>query len=547
MNAFLQSLRNLGPLRLAAMVAVGVGMIGFIIFVTARMSTPQMELLYGELDSADSAHVISKLESLKIPYELRANGTQVLVPSDQVGKMRVQLAEQSLPSNGVSVGYEIFDKSDPLGSTSFMQNLNLVRALEGELGRTIRSIANVKSARVHLVMPRRETFSREVQDPSASIVLKMTGGQRLNKQQVSAIQHMVAAAVPKLKPQRISIVDDRGTLLSRGFEDGRELMNLNTEEMRLAYEQRVARQVEDLLERTVGAGKVRAEVRADIDFDRVVVNEEKYDPDSQVVRSTRTISEDIQGQDSESLPVSVGQNLPDANATTAGATRTSNKEKRNDELVNFEISKKITSQTRETGMVKRLSVAVLVDGVYSGEFPNRTYEGRKQEEMEQIATLVRSAIGYDSKRGDAVEVVNMRFAGADEEPPVKPVTYFLGLEKADLMRIAEILVLSVVAILVILLVVRPLVTRAFESVPAAAGEAGRRLLAEPGAAPALAGPAPAPGVPTEEEMESLDELIDIDKVEGRVKMSSIRKIGEIVEKHPEEALSILRNWMYQES
>lgn len=547
MNAFLQSLRNLGPLRLAAMVAVGVGMIGFIIFVTARMSTPQMELLYGELDSADSAHVISKLESLKIPYELRANGTQVLVPSDQVGKMRVQLAEQSLPSNGVSVGYEIFDKSDPLGSTSFMQNLNLVRALEGELGRTIRSIANVKSARVHLVMPRRETFSREVQDPSASIVLKMTGGQRLNKQQVSAIQHMVAAAVPKLKPQRISIVDDRGTLLSRGFEDGRELMNLNTEEMRLAYEQRVARQVEDLLERTVGAGKVRAEVRADIDFDRVVVNEEKYDPDSQVVRSTRTISEDIQGQDSESLPVSVGQNLPDANATTSGATRTSNKEKRNDELVNFEISKKITSQTRETGMVKRLSVAVLVDGVYTGEFPNRTYEGRKQEEMEQIATLVRSAIGYDSKRGDAVEVVNMRFAGADEEPPVKPVTYFLGLEKADLMRIAEILVLSVVAILVILLVVRPLVTRAFESVPAAAGEAGRRLLAELGAAPALAGPAPAPGVPTEEEMESLDELIDIDKVEGRVKMSSIRKIGEIVEKHPEEVLSILRNWMYQES
>jgi flagellar M-ring protein FliF len=288
-------------------------------------------------------------------------------------------------------------------------------------------------------------------------------------------------------------------------------------------------------------------VRADIDFDRVVVNEEKYDPDSQVVRSTRTISEDVQGQDSESLPVSVGQNLPDANATTAGATRTSNKEKRNDELVNFEISKKITSQTRETGAVRRLSVAVLVDGVYTGDFPNRTYEPRKQEDMEQLATLVRSAIGYDTRRGDAVEVVNMRFAGAEDEPPVKPVTYFLGLEKADLMRIAEILVLSVVAILVILLVVRPLVTRAFESVPAAAGEAGRRLLAEPGGAPALAGPAPAPGVPTEEEMESLDELIDIDKVEGRVKMSSIRKIGEIVEKHPEEALSILRNWMFQES
>ncbi len=547
MNAFLQSLKNLGPMRIAAMVAVAVGMIGFIIFVAARVSTPQLELLYGDIEQVDSGRLIQKLESLKVPYEIRGNGQQIFVPSDQVGKLRLQLAEQALPSSNVSVGYEIFDKQDPLGSTSFMQNLNLVRALEGELSRTIRQVQGVKSARVHLVMPRREVFSRDSQEPSASIALRMSGG-RLNKQQVSAIQHLVAAAVPKLQPSRISIVDDRGTLLSRGFESDKEMMSVTAEEMRLGYEQRLARQIEDLLEKTVGAGKVRTEIRADMDFDRLIVNEEKFDPDSQVVRSTRTITEALQGQDSESLPVSVGQNLPDANAATSGATKTSNKENRNDELVNYEISKKVINQVRETGVVKRLSVAVLIDGFYTGETGNRTYNPRKQEEIEQLATLVRSAIGYDSKRGDAVEVINMRFAGAEEPEPEKPITFLFGLEKSDLMKMAEILVLSVVAILVILLVVRPLVTRAFESMPAA-GEAGRRLL-EPGGAPALAGPGMpqmAPGVPMDEEMESLDELIDIDKVEGRVKASSIKKIGEIIEKHPEEALAILRTWMYQET
>ncbi|TAN52078.1 MAG: flagellar M-ring protein FliF, partial [Rhodospirillales bacterium] len=364
----------------------------------------------------------------------------------------------------------------------------------------------------------------------------------------SAIQHLVAAAVPRLQPSKISIVDDKGTLLSRGFEDGQAAMNRNAEEMRISYEQRMARQIEDLLEKTVGFGKVRAEVRADIDFDRVTVNEEKFDPETQVVRSTRTISEDIAAQDQESLPVTVGQNLPDTAANQSGATRTQNKEARNDELVNYEISKKVINQVRETGLVKRLSVAVLVDGVYNGTGEQRAYETRKQEEMDQIATLVRSAIGYDDKRGDKVDVVNMRFTEGEAEPE-KGLDLVFGFEQAQIMRMAEILVLSVVAILVILLVVRPLVTRAFETTSAAAGEAGRKLLAEPGMAPALAGPGmpPAPGVPMEEEVESLDELIDIDKVEGRVKASSIKKIGEIIEKHPEEALSIIRNWMYQEA
>jgi flagellar M-ring protein FliF len=546
MNAVVQSMRSLGAGKIAAMVGVAVAMIAFFIYLTSRLATPQMELLYGELDPTDTKQVVTKLDQMKVPYDIRANGTQVFVTADQVAKMRVMLAEQSLPSGGGGVvGYEIFDKGDALGSTSFMQNVNLIRATEGELARTIRAIAGVKAARVHLVLPKREAFTRDMQEPSASIFLKMGSG-RLSKQQVQAIQHVVAAAVPKLKPARISIADDKGTLLARGFEDGTTGTGTTAEEMRQGTQQRLTSAVNDLLERLVGPGKVRTEVMVEMDFDRVTTSEERYDPEGQVVRSTRTIGEGSLRTDSDAPPTTVGQNLPDAGLGVNGG-RSSAKDNRTDELVNYEISKKVVSQVREGGVVKRLSVAVLLDGSYEGDA--KAYKPRSQEELNQFATLVRSAVGFDAKRGDTVEVVNIRFHDMAEVTEKPAEAFLFGLEKAEVMRIAEILVLSVVAILVILLVVRPLVTRAFETIPAG-GEAGRRLLGDQtrGMTPALAAP-PVPSTPgmSQEEMDAFEELIDIDKVEGRVKASSIRKIGEIIDKHPEEALSIIRTWMYQES
>ena len=543
MNGFFQSLKNLGPGRLAAMIGVAVLMIGIFIYMTTKMASSPMELLYGDLEGPDARQIMQKLDAAKIHYDVKNNGAQIFVPSDQVGKLRVQLAEVSMPSGGASVGYEIFDKGDPLGATNFMQNLNLVRALEGELSKTVKSISGVKNARVHLVMPKREMFTRELQEPTASIVLKMSGSQRLNKQQVLAVQHIVSGAVPRMKPQNISIVDEKGTLLSRGGEDSKALMTASIEEMKIAQEQRMVRSLEEMIERSVGPGKVRAEVAIEMDFDRMVVNEERFDPDSQVVRSTRTIGENNQSSEAEPSSVSVGQNLPDAGASSSGG-RASTKENRTDELVNYEINRKVINQTRETGVTKRLSVAILVDGTYEGDPGSRIYKPRKQEELDQMATLVRSAIGFDGKRGDNVEVVNMPFALSEEELVKPPQPFLFGMEKADVLRMAEVIVLSVVAILVILLVVRPLVTRAFESMPTT-DATGRRLFGEQ-PAPQLA-PPPVPSVPVIEEIDTIDELIDIDKVEGRVKASSIKKIGEIVDKHPEEALSIIRNWMYQEN
>ena len=520
--------------------AIMLGMIGFFIFLTTRLATPSMVLLYGDLNADDSSRITSQLSSQNVPFELLQGGSQIMVPSDRALKLRLGLASQGIPSGG-SLGYELFDDQQTIGTTSFVQNINLVRALEGELARTIQTISSIRSARVHLVLPRRELFSREKHQASASITLRMGDGS-LEKDQIAGIQHLVAAAVPGLVPARVSIISSsNGKLLAGGFEeDSASFMAGKSQEQRRNFERRLSRTIESLLEKTVGFGKVRAEVKADMDFDRISTTDEKFDPDGQVIRSNQSIEETNQTRDTEGTqPVTVGTNLPDPNVGSGENASSSGAQSRIEETVNFEVSKKIINHVREVGIINRLSVAVLIDGVRGIEDNEPTYQPRSEAEMELLATLVRGAIGFNADRGDTVEVINMEFADVVVEGI--ELELFFGLDKNDLLRMAEVLVLSIVAILVILLVVRPLVSRAFESIPSAAA-AGERLLTD------QAGALTAPGIPSEVTVgeERFEELIDIDRVEGRVKASSVNKVGGLVEKHPEEALSILRSWMYQE-
>ena len=538
METLIHALRNLGPVRMAIMGAIMLGMIGFFIFLATRL-TPSMVLLYGDLNADDSSRITSQLSSQNVPFELLQGGSQIMVPSDRALKLRLSLASQGIPSGG-SLGYELFDDQQTIGTTSFVQNINLVRALEGELARTIQTISSIRSARVHLVLPRRELFSREKHQASASITLRMGDG-LLEKDQIAGIQHLVAAAVPGLVPARVSIISSsNGKLLAGGFEeDSASFMAGKSQEQRRNFERRLSRTIESLLEKTVGFGKVRAEVKADMDFDRISTTDEKFDPDGQVIRSNQSIEETNQTRDTEGTqPVTVGTNLPDPNVGSGENASSSGAQSRIEETVNFEVSKKIINHVREVGIINRLSVAVLIDGVRGIEDNEPTYQPRSEAEMELLATLVRGAIGFNADRGDTVEVINMEFADVVVEGI--ELELFFGLDKNDLLRMAEVLVLSIVAILVILLVVRPLVSRAFESIPSAA--AGERLLTD------QAGALTVPGIPSEATVgeERFEELIDIDRVEGRVKASSVNKVGGLVEKHPEEALSILRSWMYQE-
>ncbi|KAF0224934.1 MAG: flagellar M-ring protein [Rhodospirillaceae bacterium] len=540
-------------MRLAAIAGVGVSILGFFIYLMSRVAAPQMELLYGELEMGDSKAIVEKLAADKVPFEVRKDGTEVWVPKDRKNELRVRMAEQAMPSVGRVAGYELFDKQDALSSTSFQQNINYVRALEGELSRTIRAIDKVKVARVHLVLPKREAFAREANEPSASVILKMQGAARLDKAQVTAIQHLIAAAVPKMKPNRISIVDDKGTLLAKGYDNDQEVASENAEALKMSTENRLARTVESMLERSLGPGRVRAEVSVEMDLSRAVTTEETYDPESQVVRSQVTVNENEENQDGDTPNVSVTNNLPDPNASAASGNKSSSKAAKTQETVNYEISKKVKNTVREMGEVRRITAAVLVDGVYDvAADGKKTYRDRSPEETAKLEELVRNAIGFDRSRQDQVKVVSMQFAGGEEQYAAEePGEFIFGMRRDFVEKIASNLGLSIVAILFLLLVLRPLIGRAIESMQGQVGPDGRRLLTADGSGvPQLAGPGapavPAPALGGEEEVIA-DELIDIDKVEGRVKASSIRKIGEIVDKHPEEALSIIRNWLYQEA
>lgn len=550
MDTLLQAIRNIGAVRLVIMGGLMAGLVGFFIYMLTRFTTPGYTQLFTNLDLKDSARIVQQLEAQNIPFELKQGGATITVPGDRVARARMTMAAQGLPSGG-GTGYELFDKADTLGATNFMQNVNLVRAMEGEMSRTIQTITGVRLARVHLVLPRRELFSRDAQKPSASVVLQMQGSRRLDTEQIGAIQHLVASAVPGLVPSRISIVDDKGSLLARGFEDESSptAIAAKVEQRRRAFEMQLGRTVEELLERTVGPGKVRAEVSAEMDYDRITTQEEKYDPDGQVVRSTQTISQSASSRDAQGeQAVTVAGNLPDAGAAGAEGQSSQTSDNRSEETVNYEISKRIVNHVKEAGTVRRLSVAVLVDGLYdkarNGDKP--AYVPRSKEDLDLIAALVRGAIGYSETRGDRVDIISMQFV--DPTPTEAPIELFFGFNKQDIVRMAEVAVLSIVAIMVLLLVVRPLISRALEALPGAAAGIMRdaQQLAQQMQAPALTGPGGAPMPVEGEEEEQFEELIDIDRVEGRVKASSVKKVGEIVEKHPEEALSILRSWMYQE-
>jgi flagellar M-ring protein FliF len=287
-QGFFEFAKTLGAPRIAAMLAVTVALIGFFAFLILRVTAPQMTPLFTDLTYDDSAAIVKELERQGVAYELRNDGNVILVAKDRVARLRMTLAGDGLPKGG-GVGYEIFDKSDALGTTSFVQNINNLRALEGELARTIRSLDSVVAARVHLVMPERPLFSRDRVEPSASIVLKVRG--TLGAQQVRAIRHLVASAVNGLKPQRVSIVDEAGHLLADGAANDNDPADSGADERRAAFEKRLRDEVDTIVTSVVGPGHARTEVSADFDFNRVTQTSDKYDPAGRVVRSSQTREE----------------------------------------------------------------------------------------------------------------------------------------------------------------------------------------------------------------------------------------------------------------
>lgn len=539
-------LKAFGAFRFAFVVGLIVAAVCGYILLNHFLAQPTKTLLFSNLDPRDSAEIVARLDAQKIEYEVLGDGSTIMVASDKALKLRMEMAGDGLPAGG-SVGYEIFDRSESFGQTSFVQNINLVRALEGELARTIRAIQTVANARVHLNIPKRELFSDQQPTPTASVVVKARG--QIQPAHVVAIQNLVASAVPGLAAGSITVIDEKGNMLAGGASSSGGPLSVQHDQRTAGYEDRLRAQVEDIVSGIVGPGRARVQVSAEIDYNRVTKESLTFDPDGQVVRSTQTSQNASTTQDgSSSQGVSVSSALPGGEGA-AGSGSTSSNDKQTQETVNYEISKTTQTEIQEGGTVKRLSVAVAVDGSYATDDKGtRTYKPRAAEEMQQIEQLVKSAIGFSEQRGDQMKVVNLQFNQPEIEqlPPAEEP--FLGLEKADMLQLSQFAGIGIIALLLIFFVMRPMIKAlatpanggllAAQSMPMqgaiAAAANGALAVAAPMAAGGALPPPPS----------AVQNMIDISQVEGQVKESSVRKVGEIVTKHPDETVAIVRQWLH---
>jgi len=466
-----------------------------------------MALLYSDLELADASRIVARLEKQKIPFEIKAEGTQIYVPSERVARLRMEMAEAGLPKGGI-VGYEIFDqKAVNIGST-FMHDIKHLRALEGELARTISSLEGVISARVHPVLPRRELFIKEQQQPSASIVLHMRSSKELKQSKVLAIQHLVASAVPGLIPEAVAIIDDKGNLLAKSDTEIDSQHQTNIEEIRMAYETRTAQMIEGLVGKYVGPDKVRAEVTAEVDIDRFSQEEERYDPQGQVERSRQTIRKTNEPHDLT------------------------------EENIKYEVTKLVQKQSRESGSIRRLSVAVVVDGHYFYDDKGKEiYQPRSSEEMEQLKKLISSAIGFNIERKDQLEVINMPFAKVKDRTshPIDYLEPVIAFKHSELLRFVELLIFIIATFLGIMVVIKPL---------------GFSFSLKKQKATTTQDPIKSP-LPHIDLKHSQDINFIAQSLQSRlsphfqknVSEGSQQKVKYILDHHLEEAVSVLRDWM----
>ena len=547
LNQFVAALQRFGIGRLAAILGIGAGVAAALIAVTMNLGQPKA-LLYSNLDMREASSITQALDQAGVKYEVKGDGSTILVNRDEVASTRLLLSAKGLPTAG-SVGYEIFDEANALGQTDFVQQLNRQRALEGELARTIRSLDGVTSARVHLVLPKRQLFEEAAEEPSASITMGV-GGRAPNADQVRAVQNLVAGAVPGMTPERVTVVDQHGKTLSAG---GEGFAGEAAEGRKNEVEQRIAKTVKALVESVVGPGKARVNVTAELDLARVTVQQETYDPDGQVVRSEQTVEESAnENEPNNNGAVTADANIPGGlGGAEAGALASASG--RTESTTNYEISKTVRTEVNEPGKIQRLSVAVAVDGVrpVGEDGTPGEYAARSAEEMARIEELVRTAVGYDEARGDQVTVVNMPFdapAAAGGVESSNPLTDF---DKNDIMRAVELAILAIVALLIVFFVVRPLLKNA------GGGSGGgeltgptqtitRLVTTTPDGQPVQIAVDPATGQPLAlPGPDALEQKIDIARIEGQVKASSVKRVADFVESHPDQSVAILRSWLHE--
>ena len=491
----------------------GLGIVALLVVLAAMgMSVRQGDyrVLFANVSEKDGGAIIEKLAQMNVPYRFSEGGGTILVPASQVYDLRLKLSAAGLPKGTIN-GYELLDKS-PFGQTQGQERINLQRALEGELTRTIEALSSVEAARVHLALPNQNGFFREQQKPSASVMLTLQPGRTLDRAQVAGIVHLVASSVPELSNKAVSVLDSNGTLLSSQDESSNQGLDTQQLQYRKDVESSYLKRVVDLLEPVVGRDNLRASVTADIDFSQTELTSEEFKPNNgtnpATVRATKSEESTQPGSTTPAGVPGATSNQPPVPATApingpaqplqgaqAGAAGSGNARRENE--TRFEVDKTVRVTRAATGVVRRLSAAVVVNhriGVDAKGKP--TSEPLSAEEIDKLTALVQEGIGFNKDRGDSVRVINAPFR-APTVSPVEDLPLWQRPWVQDLLRAsAGPAALAFVALVIVFTLVRPAVKAAIAPPPAPEAVGGQldevvggdAALPGPGALPALEAP-----------------------------------------------------------
>lgn len=517
------------------MAAVGVGLALLFVWASKTAYSPLMT----NLNSEDSAGIMRILKEKNIPFVVGSGGRDISVPTDLVNETRMALATIGMPQTSV-VGYEVFDKQT-LGTTSFVQKLNQKRAREGELMRTINSIRGVKRSRVHLALPERSTFVEDQKKSTASVVVDLEPGVVLSEKQLFGISNLVARAVEGLDPADVAIVDSNGKMLTRANSDPLTTLTATQLEMRQKLERDMESRIEDMLARVVGSGRVVARVSADLDFSQINETQTLYDQEGAAVRSSEKNNQSMEGsRPGPRGPAGATANIPGNGPELQAGSEIKNNTNRVNEVINYAVPQTVRTTTRSPGSIKKLSVAVVVDGRQvkvpgkEGEPATIKSESWSAEKLQEFEAVIASAVALDRKRGDTLEIRNMEFSREDLESASEE------LEAADrrkyLQKLASYAVMGALAILFFLFVVRPYIKWVTENtidsvdtfLPQTIEELEKLQKGN-----ALAG--------MEDVVPQMPDSLDPEKVEGEM----IReKLVTMIEANPHKAALIVKDWLH---
>jgi len=565
----LDNLGQLGPRRLAMLGGVGLFILGAILIGARTIFAPTFVPVYSQLSPGTASQMTQTLEQAGLTVELSRAGDTISVAEGDVARARMALADAGLPGEGVP-GWELFDDMSGMGMNTFMQKVNRLRALEGELARSIQTINGIESARVHLVLPEREAFSRVRPEASASVIVRSRANTSMSRAQAQSVRALVASAVADLEPQKVTVLSSNGdTILAEEDATGSDF---SLQGQRTAIEEQMAKKVEAILNARVGPGNSRVRVSVDLTTEREIRVSRSFDPEQQVARSIETRARNSNETDPANAAVDAGNNIPDALREEGdGAAGTSSRSE-NDEIINYEIGSVESELIREPGDIERVSVAVLVNGSY-GTRPDGTegYIERSEEEMRRLTQLVSTVIGFDESRGDQVQVDSLRFQDFDAElggPVGRTLSGVLADNAMSILR--AIFGLAMLAI-ILMLGARPLRMVLDAALPApmdtpalagagaaggeiAGGEAGRAMLPGPQAGQKAIGNDTRPmelpvGRSTGSALVLADhedaphEMVQLAAVDGQLRRSQIHSVAELVQNHADDALRVLGHWL----